>query len=402
MPSASADQPCLKPLVPVKKENNMNDLSVIEKEFGDLSIYEKAPDFWPSRPDDAEALFASLKKAEIRTIGKSAGGRDIIAIEYGEKEVCDQTSANYMSAMAGTTVPPDSTAIFPKSFFGKTRRKKPVIVLQGAIHGNEITGTVASLNLCKIIETGSDLRGKEWPALRELACETRICIIPWLNPDGNARWKIANPEGDGKGMPNGLYEIFTHGAKKDGSPYIYPEHKHIYPMVPENTSFMGCYFNDAGINLQYDFTSTKRQPETVAWMDYYLDELPDAVLNFHCNAGSMLAATEGLTGGHLAETSRLSGIVRNRLLKENLLKEQIGRLSWEGLNAKPVLGQGEAIFYVCGATPILVELPIGAENWPVSCSDMLDIGLITIEESLSYAHHDGMRPYEFWEKVKTQ
>ena len=378
----------------------MNNLSVIEREFGDLSIYEKTVDFWPSRPQDAETLLASLKNAEIRTIGESAAGRDIIAIEYGEKEPCDYTASNYMSAMAGTTVPPDPTDIFPESFFGKTRRKKPVIVLQGAIHGSEITGTVASLNLCAIIETGSDLRGKKWPLLQKLARETRICIIPWLNPDGTARWVVSNPEGDGDGIPCDLYTRLNNGIAKNGTKYSYPALKHTFPIPPEETAYMGCYFNDAGVNLQYDFTSTRRQPETETWMDYYLSERPDAVLNFHCNAGSMVLPSVELTSGHLAETSRLAGIIKNRLCRENLLDEKMGRLSWDGLKTKPGLTQNEAIFYVSGATPVLVELPIGTGHWPVSCEDMLDIGLISIEESLYYAHHDGMRPYEFWEKVK--
>ena len=109
----------------------MNDLSFIEKEFGDLSEYRTIIDYWLARPENAQSLIASLKEAKIRSIGKSAGGRDIIAIEYGQKEICEYTTGNYMSAMAGNTVPPDPTAIFPKSFFGETRRKKPVIILQG-------------------------------------------------------------------------------------------------------------------------------------------------------------------------------------------------------------------------------------------------------------------------------
>ena len=377
----------------------MNDLSFIEKEFGDISEYRTKVDYWPSRPENAKPLLDSLKEAVIKKIGKSAGGRDIIAIEYGQKEVCECTAGNYMSAMAGTTVPPDPTAIFPKSFFGETRRKKPVIVLQGAIHGSEITGTVASLNLCKIIETGKDLRGKEWPHLRELARETRICIIPWLNPDGTSRWYITNPEGNKRPLPNDLSAALTHGVAKDGSKYTYPDHKHMFPIPPEKTAFMGCYFNDAGINLEFDFTSARHQPETIAWMEYYLDERPDAVLDFHCNSGSLVMSS-GVTSGHLAEVSRLAGAVRSRLLKENLLVPKMGRLSWEGLDCRPMLTQQQAIFYVCGATPVLIELPIGMEMWPVTCSDMLDIGLIAIEESLEYAHHDGMRPYEFFEKVK--
>ncbi len=375
----------------------MNDFSVIEKEFGDLSAYKTRLDYWPSRPQEAGGLLGSLKEGKIRTIGKSAGGRDIIAIEYGDKEPGEYTAANYMSALAGATVPPDPTAIFPESFFGKKRRRHPVIVLQGAIHGCEVSGTAASLNLCKIIETGTDLRGKSWPELRELAKATRLCIIPWLNPDGTSRFCISNPEGHGQ-LPS--YELscrLTHGVAKDGTKYEYPANKNFFPIPPEETAYMGCYFNDAGINLQYDFTSPRRQPETIAWMEYYLDERPDAVLNFHCDSGSIVMSG-GPTVGHQTEISRLAGAVRSRLQRAQLAVPQRGRLSWDGLHPKPVLDQNGAIFYVCGATPVLVELPAAYAGSKASCSQILDIGLLTIEEALNYAHHDGMRPYEFYEK----
>ncbi len=57
-----------------------------------------------------------------------------------------------------------------------------------------LTGTVAMMNLCKIVEDGADLRGKKWPALQELACGVHLAMIPWLNPDGVERWPFRNAE----------------------------------------------------------------------------------------------------------------------------------------------------------------------------------------------------------------
>jgi hypothetical protein len=31
---------------------------------------------------------------------------------------------------------------------------------------------------------------------------------------------------------------------------------------------------------------------------------------------------------------------------------------------------------------------------------MLTIGLLTIEEVFRYAHNEGLRPYEYWKKVR--
>ncbi|MEI8313777.1 MAG: M14 family zinc carboxypeptidase, partial [Verrucomicrobiota bacterium] len=145
----------------------MNDLSVITAEFGDLSRWQKRTPFWIDQPDLGIPFLRSLKTATVHVIGKSAGGREIVAVEMGEKEPLDATTDNLSSSLASVQAPPDPTAVFPPSFYGKTRRRKPVLAIQGGIHGGELTGTVAMMNLCKIVEDGEDLRGKKWPALQE-------------------------------------------------------------------------------------------------------------------------------------------------------------------------------------------------------------------------------------------
>jgi hypothetical protein len=374
----------------------MNDLTLIEQKFGDLSPWQDCPEFWVAKPDAGLPFIASLREASTRVIGQSFGGRDITAIEYGEFEPLDATTDNLHGVIASRVVPPDPTDIFSPAFYGSKRRRKPVLAIQGAIHGGELTGTVAMLNLCQIIETGADLRGKAWPRLQELARETRIALIPWLNMDGATRWPISNTSG----APDELCSVCTCGIRKNGEPYTYPAHKALWPIPPEDTAYMGSYFNDGGYNLQYDFCMPHRQSETTAWMEYYLREKPDGVLIWHCNAGSMIGPPSYyLPPGHQHEESRIGGAVRNRLLREGY---KIGRMSWAALPGlgKPVLTQMDATYLVCGGLPIMCELPAGVQSTPFTLEEMLDIGLITIEEVLFYAHTDGLRPYELWEKVK--
>lgn len=375
----------------------MNDLSLIEAEFGDLSPWQRCPDFWLAKPEQGLPFIATLRDASTRVIGHSSGGREIITIEYGEPEPLDATTDNLHGVLASCVFPADATDIFHPAFYGTKRRSKPVLAIQGALHGGELTGTVALLNLCQIIETGSDLCGKPWPRLHELARATRLVLIPWLNMDGAERWPIPNTSG----IPDALYDVCTHGIRKDGKKYSYPAHKAISPIPVEQTAFMGSYFNDAGTNLQYDFCLPHRQPETTAWMEYFLREKPDGVLIWHCNAGSLIGpASYYLPLGHQHEESRLGGAVRNRLLREGFA---VGRLSWAGLPGmgKPVMTQVDAVYHACGAMPVMCELPTGAQSWPFTCNEMLDIGLITIEEVLFYAHTDGLRPYEQWSKARS-
>jgi hypothetical protein len=374
----------------------MNDLSSLTREFGDLSRWAQCPPFWVARPDLGMPLLKKLTRATVRTMGRTAGGREIIAIEYGAQEETGATTDNLHSAIASKIVPPDPTEIYPETFYGAKRRTKPVLAIQGGIHGSELTGTVAGFNLCHIIETGNDLRGKAWPRLAELARNTRIAFIPWLNRDGVERFATPNTSG----MPDELYARLTHGVAKDGTAFTYPENKKYFPVPPEKMLFMGCYFNDAGVNLQYDFTSVQRQPETTAWMEYYLRERPDGVVIWHCNGGSMIDTPDYyLPVGHQHTISRIGGAVRARLLRDG---HEIGRMSWGALPGfgKPFLTQMAATYLVCGGLPIMCELPCGTKNFFFTPDAMLDIGLITLEEILFFAHRDGLRPYELWDKVK--
>ncbi len=373
----------------------MRNLSAITQEFGDLSRAQQRPDFWLDKPDVGLPFLKSLKTVQVHTIGRSAGGRDIVAVEFGEKKPVDATTDNLQSALAAELVPPDPTKIFPQAFYGETRRQCPVLALQGGIHGGELAGTVGMLNLCQVIETGQDARGKAWPALQELARAARLVMIPWLNPDGVDRWPIRNP----CGVPNELLARCLMGVANDGTKYEYPGIKNRFPIPPDETAFMGCYFNDAGANLQYDFCTVQRQPETQAWMRYYLTERPDGVLVWHSNAGTMMGPPDFfIPEGFQHEYSRLAGAVQSRLWRDGY---PVTRMSWAGLVGlgKPLLSQMSAVYHVCGAMPIMTELPAGGEG-PFKAEDLLDIALITIEETLIFAHKDGLRPYEYWEKVK--
>ena len=159
----------------------------------------------------------------------------------GEKEAFDAVSNNFHASLA-KDFQPNPTNIFPPEFFGTLRRRKPVLVLQGAIHGDELTGTVAMLNLCQIIETGLDLRGKSWPQLRALALETRLVMIPWLNIDGATRCPIPNTAG----ISEALYQRCNQGVMKDGTHIEYSSAKPMFPIPPHETAFLGTYYNDGG------------------------------------------------------------------------------------------------------------------------------------------------------------
>jgi hypothetical protein len=146
----------------------------------------------------------------------------------------------------------------------------------------------------------------------------------------------------------------------------------------------------------------ERQPETLAWMRYYLAERPDGVAAWHCNAGSLLGPPEYyLPPGLQIEISRVAGAIRSRLQREGFDNAVAGRLSWQlPGGGKPIIDQTTGIYQVCGATPLLIEVPNGSLEAGISCDALLDMCLFIIEEILTYATEDGMRAYESWYKVR--
>jgi hypothetical protein len=68
---------------------------------------------------------------------------------------------------------------------------------------------------------------------------------------------------------------------------------------------------------------------------------------------------------------------------------------------KPNMDQADAVYHACGALPLLCELP-GSGAGGFTADQMLDAGLMTIEEILRHAQCDGLRPYELWAKVRKQ
>lgn len=377
----------------------MYDHTPLTRKFGSLEPWQHCPAFYTAKIETGMPAIDRLTKAKRVQIGQSVAGQPILALEYGEFEpLQDILSDNLHSSLASNIVPPDPTDIYPPSFYGSNRRKKPSLILQGGIHGGELTGTVANINLCHVIETGADLRGKPWPRLQELALATRLVIIPWLNPDSTNRWPLYHTAN----APRELLAMCTYGVKHDGEVLRYPLFKQFGVIPPQEMAFMGSYFNDNGINLQYDLMAVERQPETTAWMRYYLKERADAALVWHCNDGSLMGPCEFyLPQGHQHTHSRVSGAVYRRLSQEGL---PLGRLSWAALPGmgKPFLEQSSAIYHVSGALPLMSELPLARQGLDISCDTLLDMGLIHIEEVLEFGHSEGFRPYEYQHKIKTQ
>lgn len=234
---------------------------------------ERIPEFWKTTLGEvSEFLDTKVKKGKVQVIGTSAGGRPIKAVFYGEPRVGHGTSTFSGSLAFGNV----------QAYRGPDHAKV-VYLGMSAVHGGEFEGIVGTVNLISILETGEDLRGKQWPEIASAAAKLdRLILIPIMNPDGRDRVPLRMEKYWGES--NTVHEFFNTGAKPDLSLFGWPGVKQYIPLDFKKTSFPGGYPNDAGVNIMHDDFFGHRQPETQALFDLAALEKPDLILNMHTGA----------------------------------------------------------------------------------------------------------------------
>ncbi len=149
-------------------------------------------------------------------------------------------------------------------------------MIQAGAHGAEPEGTIGALSIINVLETGKDIAGKPQPELREKLQRLRLIIIPIANPDGRARY----PYDGWVGLPEEEMHRVGQGTRKDGSLYGWPGCKEVHPMRGD-VGFLGCYFDDEGVNLAQDNWIDPMSRTTTAIMKVVSAEGPDMLLNLH-------------------------------------------------------------------------------------------------------------------------
>ncbi len=231
------------------------------------------PDFWISTYKDVNAfLDKTVKKGRIEVIGTSAGGREIRAVMYGTPRQGN-----------GTTTFSGSLGFGDVRAYRGPDHDKTVYMGMAAVHGGEFEGIVGIVNLISVLETGKDLRGKEWSAINEVASKIdRLILIPVTNPDGRERIPLRMELYRDTDFT--VAEYLNTGGNAEGKITGWPQIKEFIPMDFSKPGFPGGYPNDAGVNFQHDNFLGKKQPETQALFDLTEKEKPDLIINMHTGA----------------------------------------------------------------------------------------------------------------------
>ena len=225
------------------------------------------PAFWFGDVKDLGQRLEKLKRGEVRTIAKSPGGRPIYLVTYGQLEKLEHNS-NFNSAVGGR----DLTA-----YMNKSLRKKPVVFFIGPVHGHEVEGLTGVMNLIEVMETGHDLRGKNQPELRRLGDQCRLLIVPSGNPDGTSRFEPRTLNG----MEQKDLQFWGMGTWADDRIAVWPDSKRQHPRTGPKIGFMGCYFDDIGINPMQDEFFFPMGPEAPAIIRVAMEEGPDLTVSLH-------------------------------------------------------------------------------------------------------------------------
>jgi hypothetical protein len=336
---------------------------------------QEIPAFWATDLPALAARWAELKRGKAETIATSPGGRPLHLIAYGQREDLP-SDANFNSAVAGR---------LPAAYRDKAKRVKPVVYLVGPVHGQETEPLVGLVNLIQVLETGSDLRGRPQPKLRELADRCRLLIVPCANPDGEARFEPRTS----RGMTISQSEFWGMGTWADDSIAMWPHSKRVHPFVGPKIGFRGCYFDDLGVNPMHDEFFAPMGPEAPAILAVARREGPDVAVSLHSHANP----PEILRPAYVP--LEIQQDVHDLADRCYSLLERAGLPHGKSFTPGPEQGDVpspfnlvSALYHTSGAVSLVFESPRGVideKACHVDFEQMLDIHLTVFEGVLEHA-----------------
>ena len=333
------------------------------------------PGFWVGDVERLAQQVAGLKVGEVSTLASTPGRRPLYLVAYGDREEAEH-KANFNSAIGGRE---------PEAYMDKGSREKPVVFLVGPVHGHETEALAGLCNLIGVMETGQDLRGTDQSELRALGERCRLLIVPAGNPDGIARFEPRSLQG------MGLDDIrfWGQGTWSDDRLCGWPECKRQHPMMGDNCGFLGCYYNDAGINPMHDEFFAPMGPEAPAILKVAMEEGPDIAVSLHSHQASPAVLRPAYVTTEVQEALRTLAEQYYALLDERDLPHGgLPGVSTEGGEHPAPFNLTSALYHISGATSFTFECPhgiIGENACQVDCEQILDMQLALYEAMMQFA-----------------
>ncbi len=334
-----------------------------------------AASFWKSKLAEIEQSMLKVTKGKARILASSAGGRDVYLVEYGERENFDR-KANYNSACGAGN---------PEFYARKGPDAKPVLLLVGGVHGGELEGISAVMNLVQLLETGTDFRGKRHDYLFGNAHRFRLLLIPCLNPDGRARLPIDTLID----VPYERFVYYMQGTWKDGTLCGWPDCKAVHP-IKEASGFLGTYFNDDGINFMHDNFFAPMARETAALLELADVEAVDFHVSLHGGSNTPIhfPAIHYLPLSIKRRQEEFNRTMEAAYRKRGLPYSLVDQIGTDGENPPaPSFNLTSAVHHTCGGMSMTFESNMGLDAPGVKLTEdeILDSHFLLFEEMLRFA-----------------
>lgn len=333
------------------------------------------PAFWVGSLAGLSGRLEDLDRGTTKVVAISPGGRPLHLVTYGDHEPVERL-ANYNSAIGARE---------PAAYLDKTARKKPVIFLIGPVHGHEVEALTGLINLIEVMETGEDLRGRDQRALQALGQQCRLLIMPAGNPDGIARFEPQTL----KGMTAADLQFWGQGTWSDDRLAGWPGAKRLHPMAGPLAGWLGCYYNDAGINPMHDEFFAPMSSEAPAILKIALEEGPDLATSLHSHGQPPALLRPAYVPAESQErVLALSEQYYALLAERGLPHARPFRVSAEGGANPASFNLTSALHHVSGADAFTFECPHGLveERYcQVTLEEILDIQLALYETMMRFA-----------------
>ena len=334
----------------------------------------KLPEFWIGNVNGLGERLQRFKTAKCKVIARSPGGRPLHLASFGAPEN-PASRANFNSAIGGKD---------PTAYRDKASRHKPVVLFIGPVHGQEVEGLTGLVNLMQIMETGRDLRGKDQSELQALGRRCQLLIVPAGNPDGIARFEPRTLQG----LADIDLLFWGQGTWRDDTFCGWPECKRQHPMTGKNVGFLGCYFNDRGINPMHDEFFDPMSSEAPAILRVAKEAAPDLVVSLHSHENKPAVLRTSYVPADTDQSVReLARRFYSMMDQRRLPHAQLFSLEPESGRFPSSFNLASALYHVSGAQAFTFECPHGltdASACPVSLEQILDIQLILYEAMLRF------------------
>ena len=333
------------------------------------------PAFWLGDVSDLPYEKRKLHRGLIEEIAITPGGRPMHVLSYGPLEALPQR-ANFNSAVGGRDL---------SAYLDKGARSAPVLFFVGPVHGQETEALTGLGNLIEIMETGRDLRGRDQSVVRSLGERCRLLIVPAGNPDGMARFEARSLHG----MSRDDVRFWGQGTWTDGSFCSWPECKRRHPMRGDDVGFLGCYFNDAGINPMHDEFFHPLGPEAPAILEVARREGPDLIVSLHSHSAAPALLRPAYVPREIQETVRDLAVQYYGFCAARSLPHGVPfDVRFAGGDPPPPFNLVSALYHVSGAPAFVFECPHGVRDegaCRVSLEEILDMQLTLYEAMMRFA-----------------